>query len=550
MGIGRVTRIDDGSGSIGWTYNSLGQVTQERKTTASVVYIVGYAYDPDGNVTKITYPSGRIVNYYRGSTGLITSVTAQANAGSFEVLLAKSVTYQPFGPLQSLTYGNGLVLWKTFTQDYTLNTLVVQQGANSIVNLGYGYANGDFDLTSISDNNVTSRTENYIYTPSHPLQETYGNWGQLIYQQDGVGNRILDVFNDGTTTTSKVLQYAANSNLYVGTTQGATALRTVTNDGAGNIVTDVRGSTTYNYRYNNRGRLDQLTIGSAVTASYAYDGLERMSIRTTQNMTPSATTHYVYDRAGHLLVEASATGTTQREYVWLDDMPLALFADLDTASPKQWYVHPDHLDRPIKMTDANQAVVWDAWYWPYGDVRSITGTATNNLRFPGQYFLVESGLHYNWHRHYDPTIGRYMQADPIRNVLALQPVNLDRPSFSALSVGSGGAGLASNVTSAENINRQIGSELQEFVDGPSVYQYVQGNPVALVDPSGLMECEGFYGAGGTAAGCESGGTYGTGGMFRMGGRILCEPCAIRFAGVGGCSRREIMSTLKPFRIGQ
>ncbi|MBV9978466.1 RHS repeat-associated core domain-containing protein [Bradyrhizobium sp.] len=257
--------------------------------------------------------------------------------------------------------------------------------------------------------------------------------------------------------------------------------------GAGNIVTDVRGSTTYNYRYNNRGRLDQLTISSAVTASYAYDGLERMSIRTTQNMTPSATTHYFYDRAGHLLVEASATGTTQREYVWLDDMPLALFADLDTASPKQWYVHPDHLDRPIKMTDANQAVVWDAWYWPYGDVRSITGTATNNLRFPGQYFLVESGLHYNWHRYYDPTIGRYMQAVPVRDVMALHPVNLDGSALISSGRISGGSRLGLNFASVGDVNRQIGFELLEFVNGPSIYAYARSGPSLFVDLLGLAE---------------------------------------------------------------
>jgi RHS repeat-associated protein len=37
----------------------------------------------------------------------------------------------------------------------------------------------------------------------------------------------------------------------------------------------------------------------------------------------------------------------------------------------------------------------------------------NNLRFPGQYFDEETGLHYNYHRDYDPATGRYLEADPM-----------------------------------------------------------------------------------------------------------------------------------------
>jgi RHS repeat-associated protein len=32
---------------------------------------------------------------------------------------------------------------------------------------------------------------------------------------------------------------------------------------------------------------------------------------------------------------------------------------------------------------------------------------------PGQYFDAETGLHQNWHRDYDPSIGRYLQPDPL-----------------------------------------------------------------------------------------------------------------------------------------
>lgn len=65
-------------------------------------------------------------------------------------------------------------------------------------------------------------------------------------------------------------------------------------------------------------------------------------------------------------------------------------------------MHADHLNRPLKMTDGTEAVVWDAVYGPFGEVVSITGAAANNLRFPGQYFLIGSGLHSNWYRHYEP----------------------------------------------------------------------------------------------------------------------------------------------------
>jgi RHS repeat-associated protein len=77
------------------------------------------------------------------------------------------------------------------------------------------------------------------------------------------------------------------------------------------------------------------------------------------------------------------------------------------------YVHTDHLGTPQLVTDDSQAVVWQADYDPFGTVSITTSTAVNNLRFPGQYFDAESGLHYNYYRDYDPETGRYIQSDPI-----------------------------------------------------------------------------------------------------------------------------------------
>ena len=69
-----------------------------------------YAYNLAGNVTQITYPSGRIVSYSYDSQGRISGVTTRASSNAPVVTLASGVTYEPFGPLASLTYGNGLVM--------------------------------------------------------------------------------------------------------------------------------------------------------------------------------------------------------------------------------------------------------------------------------------------------------------------------------------------------------------------------------------------------------------------------------------------------------
>ena len=60
------------------------------------------------------------------------------------------------------------------------------------------------------------------------------------------------------------------------------------------------------------------------------------------------------------------------------------------------------------MADSSGSIVWQATYQPFGAVHQLLGVlAANDNHFLGQWYQLESGLHYNWHRHYDPTLGRY-----------------------------------------------------------------------------------------------------------------------------------------------
>ncbi len=65
------------------------------------------------------------------------------------------------------------------------------------------------------------------------------------------------------------------------------------------------------------------------------------------------------------------------------------------------------------MTDSSGTIVWAADCKPFGETTITVSTITNNLRFPGQYFDAETGLHYNYMRDYNPSVGRYLQPDPL-----------------------------------------------------------------------------------------------------------------------------------------
>ena len=121
-----------------------------------------------------------------------------------------------------------------------------------------------------------------------------------------------------------------------------------------------------------------------------------------EGATNDDTIHYIHDRAGNIIAEATSLGATEREYIWLPeaeiapimyaraqvDRPVAVVDAVNTASPQAWYVNVDHLHRPFRMTNAAKAVMWSATWTPWGLPHAITGAATLDARFPGQWFRL------------------------------------------------------------------------------------------------------------------------------------------------------------------
>ena len=322
-----------------------------------------------------------------------------------------------------MLYGNGLAEVDSYSLDYEIQRLLVQNGGTSLIDRTHARADA-LNLTGITDAVTPANNQVMSYAPTNRLASAAGAFGTQSWLYDGVGNRTQEISAGATNTYA----YPATSNRLSGVTQGATSVRAFVYDANGNIATDTRSGALYAYTYNQNNRLKTVTVAGNLKATYTYDAMEHLAVRVLTNMTPSGTIHTVYDRDGNLLMESNGltTGIT-REYIWLPQTqiapvmgarasvarPLAVVDAVNTASPQTYWVSVDHLNRPAQMTNSAKASVWQATWQPFGAPQAITGTLTLDARFPGQWFQLESGLHQNWWRHYDPTTGRYTQVDPL-----------------------------------------------------------------------------------------------------------------------------------------
>ncbi|MGA3133377.1 MAG: RHS repeat-associated core domain-containing protein [Terracidiphilus sp.] len=110
-----------------------------------------------------------------------------------------------------------------------------------------------------------------------------------------------------------------------------------------------------------------------------------------------------------LLEDFNLSEGPQVDYIYLNGRPIAV---LNNVNGPVYFLHDDSLGTPQLATDSNQNIAWQTSYQPFGQA-SVSGTITQNLRFPGQYFDVESGWNHNGFRDYIPSLGRYVEPDPL-----------------------------------------------------------------------------------------------------------------------------------------
>ncbi len=173
------------------------------------------------------------------------------------------------------------------------------------------------------------------------------------------------------------------------------------------------------YQYDSQNRLTKITstdeTGNLIpVADYRYNTFNQRIAKTTYNNQGSTTktTYYFYD--GNQLIaetvdDASQTANNLKQYIWLNDTPIAVLQQ-----EQLYYIHTDHRNAPIAVTDNTSKLVWQADNEDFGYANiNAKNSFELNLRLSNQYYDSESGLHYNTNRYYDALNQQYLTPDPL-----------------------------------------------------------------------------------------------------------------------------------------
>ncbi|MFI6459136.1 putative T7SS-secreted protein [Streptomyces sp. NPDC050538] len=385
-----------------------------------------YRYDEFGRRTGRTTPTGGTTTWTYDEAGRRTGITASGRSIDF--------TYDEMGRELARQVGELLTLEHTFDVAGRLTTQsVVGRTGTSLQHRAYTYR-ADGNLTAIDDRLSGSRRFD-LDAAGRVTAVHAANWTET-YAYDEAGNQI-----QATWPTGHPGQEATGARSYTGTRITRAGNVRYEHDELGR--TTLRQKTrlsrkpdTWRYEWDTEDRLTQVTTPDGTRWRYTYDPLGRRTAKL--RLAAGAETvveKVVFTWDGTTLCEQTTTSVDLPNPVILtwDHQglsPIAQTERITTAdTPQQeidsrfFAIVTDLVGTPTELIDEQGDIAWRTRSTLWGTTAwAANSTAYTPLRFPGQYFDPETGLHYNYFRHYDPETARYLTSDPLGLAPAPNPV--------------------------------------------------------------------------------------------------------------------------------
>ncbi|MGF6330044.1 RHS repeat-associated protein [Pseudomonas sp. BS3782 TE3695] len=383
--LGRLVNVDDSNWPLAYEYDLQDRLITEHQGWGTL----RYEYDNLGQLSHCRLPDGSKLDYRHQSGGRLSSID----------LNGSRLTTHQFNAGREQQRQQGLLLSQyQYDEQGRLQAHTVSQQERNLFHRRYAYdANGN--LAGIDDSRKGNRR--YHYDPLDRLINVRGTTPES-FAHDPAGNLL----GQGDQPTANLANVKGNRLLMQGD-------RHYDYDAHGNLIRERRGTgqkLVTEYRYDCQHRLIGVNLPGGSIASYRYDAFGRRIAKTVDGHT----TEFLWQ--GERLIAESADNR-YRSYIYEPGSfrPLAMLDGEGPLKAAPFYYQLDHLGTPQELTDYSGEIMWSAKYRAYGNLAALDVAEIDNpLRFQGQYFDAETGLHYNRHRYYNPGTGRFLTPDPIK----------------------------------------------------------------------------------------------------------------------------------------